>query len=240
MGDKYLKVGLVILVVGLVAMSFGMGTLFQKVQYLEKGQTLGAAGGQSPQPAVYPTQAPVDPKKLAEVGNKGFSKGNVNAKVTVVEFADYQCPYCEQFFTQVTTPLIKDYVDTGKVRFVYRDYAFLGQESGWAAEATRCANDQGKYWQFHDYLFSHQKGENQGAFSKDNLKIIAKTLKLNTTQFNSCLDSGKYTAEVAQDLADGQAVGVNGTPASFINGKMLNGAQPYETFKAAIEEELKK
>ena len=165
--------------------------------------------------------------------------GEKNAKVEIVEFGDYQCPFCGRFFQQ-TEPLIRDqYVKTGKVKFVWRDFAFLGPESFWSAEAARCANDQGKFWQYHDLLFNRQKGENEGAFIKDNLKKFAGELGLNQSEFDACLDSGKYTQAVKDDTDAGRVAGVTGTPASFVNGQIVEGAQPFEVFKTLIESHLK-
>lgn len=166
--------------------------------------------------------------------------GDKNAKVEVIEFGDFQCPFCGRFLKEVEPSLIKDYVDTGKAKFAFRHYAFLGQESTWAAEASECANEQGKFWDYHNYLYSHQGGENQGAFSKDNLKSFAATLGLNSSQFASCLDSDKYAKNVADDLSTGQKAGVNGTPGTFINGQLVVGAQPYASFKTIIDQELAK
>jgi protein-disulfide isomerase len=256
MDDRIAKFFIPTLVVLLVVMAFGMGLLYQKVDNLEKGKVAGAAvgagtpGSNAPTAVQPPTDTatpkPADPNKLKEAAASGFAQGSKNAPVTFIEFADYQCPFCERFYTDVTKNLIKDYVSTGKVRFVYHDFAFLDQssqdgskESHWAAEAARCANDQGKYWEFHDYLFEHQKGENQGGFSKDNLKKFAVDLGLNPTQFNTCLDSGKYTKAVQDDTTLGQDLGVNGTPMSFINGTPLNGALPYATVKQTIDPLLK-
>ena len=104
--------------------------------------------------------------------------GNANAKVVMIEYADYQCPFCGRFFTNTVEPVIEKYVKTGKILYVYRDFAFLGQESTKAAEATECAKDQGKYWEYHNYLFTHQNGENQGNFSNDKLKSFATELGL--------------------------------------------------------------
>ena len=114
-----------------------------------------------------------------------FILGDKNAKIVIVEYADYQCPFCGKFFTETVEPLVKNYVDTGKVAFVYRDFAFLGSESQKSAEAARCANDQGKYWEYHNYLFIHQNGENQGGFADKNLKEFAKTVGLNSASFDS-------------------------------------------------------
>jgi protein-disulfide isomerase len=127
------------------------------------------------------------------------------------------------------------YVDKGIVRFGYQHFAFLGQESQWAAQASECAADQGAFWPYHDYLYEHQAGENGGAFSQDNLKRFARELELDTDAFNTCLDSGKYSTTVGQETAYGQSLGVRGTPTFFVNGQLLVGAQPFEAFQKAIE-----
>lgn len=173
--------------------------------------------------------------------------GDAKAPVTIVEYGDYQCPFCERYFQQNQSAFISQYVNSGKARFVWKDYAFLGQESTWAAEAARCANDQGKFWEYHNYLYSHQSAENSGAFSKVNLKNFAAALGLNATQFNTCLDTGKYATFVQQETQAASAIGVNGTPATFINGLLVAdsngnsvGAAPFATFKAVIDKILDK
>lgn len=173
--------------------------------------------------------------------------GDPKAPVTVVEFSDFQCPFCNRFFRDAEKPIVDQYVKTGKVRFVYRNFAFLGQESEWAAEAALAANEQGKFWQYHDYLFNYiwdnyyakgKSGENVGAFSKDNLKKFAAELGLDTVKFNSALDSGQYADAVAKETAEGRAAGVNGTPTNFVNGKLISGAVPFNQFQEAIEAAL--
>ncbi len=213
---------------------------------------------------LYARQPAGQNNQVAVVGNAGNPKpaagaqvnldltgapslGDANAKVTIVEYADFQCPFCERYFQTNQPSIISDYVNKGKARFVWKDYAFLGQESTWAAEAARCANDQGKFWPYHDYLYSHQGSENSGAFSKANLKKFATAIGLNAAQFNSCLDSDKYLSFIQQESQAAGTVGVTGTPATFINGKMVVdangnsvGASPYSTFQAAIDQELSK
>ena len=131
-------------------------------------------------------------------------------------------------------------METGKVRFGYLNFAFLGDESQWAAEAAECAGDQNAFWEYHDYLFSHQNGENQGAFSKDNLKAFAADMKLDTTAFNTCLDSGKYTQLVTDQTNLGRGLGVQSTPTFAVNGQPVVGAVPYENFKQTIDALLAK
>lgn len=161
-------------------------------------------------------------------------KGNPNAKVTIVEFSDYECPFCGKYFRETAPQIMKDYVDTGNVKYVFRDSPLdFHQKAQKAAEAAECAGEQGKYWEMHDYLF-----QNQDYLGVENLKGYAKDLKLDTSKFNDCLDKSKMAEEVSKDLADAQKYGVSGTPAFFINGKLISGAQPYGTFKAEIEAAL--
>lgn len=157
--------------------------------------------------------------------------GNPNAKITVIEYADFQCPFCGRFYKDAGETIKNDYVNKGLVSFVYRDFAFLGDESIKSAEAAKCADDQGKFWEYHDYLFTHQKGENQGNFSNKNLKSFASELGLNTVVFNKCLDSDKYQQAVLDETSAGSQAGVEGTPKSFIlkNGEVvdtIDGAEP--------------
>ena len=162
--------------------------------------------------------------------------GDPKAPVTIVEFSDFQCPYCERFFSQTELQLRKNFVETGKAKIFYRDYPLPPEfhpNAQKAAEAARCANEQGKFWEYHDYIFN-----NQSDISVSALKQYAAALNLNTEKFNSCLDSGKYASAVQKDLQEGTALGVSGTPTSFINGKSIVGAVPYETFVQEIESAL--
>jgi protein-disulfide isomerase len=166
--------------------------------------------------------------------------GDANAKVTIVEFADFQCPFCGRFQQSVYPQIKSEYIDTGKATLVYQDFAFLGEESTVAAEAAKCAGDQGKFWEYHDYLFTHQKGENQGAFVARNLKAFARLLKLDVAKFNACLDSGQKKQAVEDETTAGKNIGVTGTPTIIVNGKVFVGALPFDTFKQAIDEAFAK
>lgn len=187
-------------------------------------------------PSTQPT--PAGPVNVS-IGNYPF-KGNANAKVTVIEFADFRCPYCEQWFQNVEPKLIKDYVDTGKVKFAFRNYAFLGPASTVAANASECANEQGKFWEFHDYMYQNQPDESDTSmYTTDNLSQIAGNLGMDQNQFQTCLSSNKYSKDVSKDLKEGQTAGVSGTPTTFINGIALVGAVPYDQFKQQIDQALK-
>ncbi len=163
--------------------------------------------------------------------------GDKNAPVIILEFSDFQCPYCGRFESQAFDQIKKDYIDTGKVKFVYRDFPLnsIHPYAQKAAEASECADEQGKYWEYHDKLF-----ENQQALTVEDLKEYAKELKLSIDKFNDCLDSDAMVEEVQKDLSEGESYGVTGTPAFFINGLLLEGAQPFENFKKIIDEELSK
>ena len=176
------------------------------------------------------------------------TQGSPDAKVTVIVYADYQCPFCERFFNDAEKTIADKYIPTGKVRFVYRDYSILGIESTRAAEAAHCAGDQGKFWQYHDYLFGHQGKENSGAFSDANLKSFAINLGLDSSAFNKCLDSNKYEQAVADSYAGGNRAmptpADRYTPKGFIlkDGKLFDvilGAQPSSTVSAQIDAALK-
>lgn len=163
-------------------------------------------------------------------------KGDKNASVTIIEFSDFECPFCVKFYSQTLPQIEEEYIKTGKVKFVYRDFPLSSHANAQkAAEAAECADEQGKFWEMHDLLF--EKGVSSGASS---FKEYAEELGLNTKKFSDCLDSGKYEEEVQKDFADGQSYGVSGTPAFFINGIELVGAQPFSAFQQIIEQELSK
>lgn len=179
-----------------------------------------------------------------KIDSKDIILGNSKAKVSLVLYEDFQCPFCGKFFKENELSLRDKYVSTGKLSLVYRDFAFLGPESLRSAEATHCAKDQNKYWEFHDYLFTHQNGENKGAFSDANLKSFASSLGLDTASFNTCFDSKKYESLVIDSTKAGSAAGVNGTPKGFIvkDGKVfdtIDGAESIDKVTAKIEAALK-
>jgi protein-disulfide isomerase len=121
------------------------------------------------------------------------------------------------------------------VRIGYWHFAFLGQESQWAGEASECAAEQEAFWEYHDYLFDNHGGENRGAFSKDNLKRFADELGLDSEVFNECLDSGRHSQIVQQETATGQQIGIRSTPSFLVNGQPVIGAQPFEAFQQVID-----
>ena len=175
-------------------------------------------------------------------------KGKADAPVTLVEFTDYQCPFCRRHFQSVMPRIEKDYVETGKVKYVMREFPIRGlhPDAPKAAEAALCAGDQGAYWAMHDLIF-----ENPKQVRTADLEARAKRLALDGAAFSDCLATGKYRDRVRADIADGAKAGVRGTPSFFLGmtdpndpgkikaTKMIRGAQGYETFKQAIDQLLK-
>jgi len=162
-----------------------------------------------------------------------------SGKIIVQEFSDFQCPFCQKFWSTSYKQIKKNYIDTNKITFIYRHFPLdFHQNAQKAAEAGECAQAQGKFWQYHDLAFTFSKSDGVGLNNTD-LKKYAADLGLDTQKFNSCLDNGETTEIVESDLADGQAVGVTGTPTFFINGERLVGALPYADFEKAIEKALK-
>ncbi|MBI4020020.1 MAG: DsbA family protein, partial [Candidatus Aenigmarchaeota archaeon] len=168
--------------------------------------------------------------------------GPADAKVTVIEFSDFQCPFCRRFWSQTLPEIKANYIDTGKIKFVYRDFPLDSIHPGArpAAVAAGCAEEQGKFWEYHDKIFEEENRQGQGTvqFTNDDLKRWAGEIGLNAEQFNSCLDSNKYNDEVSKDFQDGAAAGVSGTPTVFVNGRAIVGAQPFAAFQQAIEQAL--
>jgi protein-disulfide isomerase len=225
-----------ILIAALIIAGAGFYNNKKLVEIIDEKFTVQTQGtGQQAQGAA---QAPTGPVKITLKDDAPFL-GNKDAKVVVVEYADYQCPFCEKWFKEVYPQLKSKYIDTGKIKFVFQDFAFLGPDSTTAAEAAQCAKEQGKFWQYHDYLFSNQGPEHGGWAKAENQKNFAKAMGLNTSKFNSCLDTHKYAQEVQNQTAAGKSYGVTGTPTTFVNGKIFVGAQPFSTFEQAIEAELK-
>ncbi len=205
----------------------------------------------APQASTAPQAAPQPgPVKVSVSDNPML--GDKNAKVTLIEFSDYECPFCKRHFTDVYPQIKKDYIDTGKVKLVYRNYPlpFHDPMATYEAKAALCAKEQGgdvTYFKIHDAMFT-QTTSNGNGLSKDKVKSIATSLGLNADAVSSCADGTKYDAKIKADIADGSAAGVSGTPSFFvgksdpsgtITGTIIVGAQPYNAFQAAIDPLLK-
>jgi len=178
-----------------------------------------------------PFRMMLEPPRMKVLTAGSPSQGPTDAPIELIEFSDFQCPYCYR-----ANPTVKQVLTTygNKIRFVYRNYPLPSHPNARpAAEAAQCANEQGKFWPYHDRLFADQSKLND-----DDLKASAAALGMDAAKFNACFDSHKYKTLVEADMQAGNDAGVNGTPAFFINGRMLSGAQPYEEFKRVIDEEL--
>lgn len=193
----------------------------------------------SVQPAVGQPQNNAGAVVAVPARNDAPVLGKDNAKVTFVEFGDFQCTFCQRFINDTFGQLKSQYIDTGKMKVIYRYFPLpFHVNAQKAAEAAECAYRQGKFWEYHDLLYKNGQGDGTGLAAAD-LKKYAGDLGLDTGSFNTCLDSGAAAATVAQDVKDGQAAGVNGTPTFFVNGKQIVGAQPTDTFDQAIADALK-
>ena len=180
----------------------------------------------------YKVDIKMEPVRI-EVAATGPARGPASAPVTIVEFSDFQCPYCSRL-TPTLEQIKEKYGD--KVRIVFRQFPLpFHQNAQKAAEASLCANDQGKFWQLHDAMFG-----NQSALGVDQLKAKAAELGLKADDFNKCLDSGAKVADIEADKKAGSAAGVNGTPAMFVNGRFISGAVPIEQITSVIDDELRR
>lgn len=184
---------------------------------------------------------PSAPVAKIEVASKDVILGDPKAPVTLIEFGDYQCPFCARFFVDTEPKLRDQYIKTGKVKMVFRNFQFLGPESYAAAEAAECAKDQKQFWAFHDAIYDaeYKDGrEHNGNLNRDLFMKIASDLKLDTKMFASCFDGKKYEAQIKSDTEAARQFDVNSTPTTFVNGKKVEGAQPFEVFKSLIDAEL--
>ena len=205
---------------------------------------------------IYPSMKPVGAIKIPDSNPRPQANfnamGDPNAPVTIVEYSDFQCPYCVRFWETTEARIVEEYVRTGKVYFIYRSMGnFLSRNSGTesqdAAHAAYCAGDENKYWEYHDMLFTNWNGENQGAFARKRLDAFADALGLNATTFKACMDSGKYMDKVQQDGVDGEGditTAPNydgqgyGTPSLIVNGRLIGGVQSYDVYQQEIEAAL--
>lgn len=234
-----------ILTILLVIASFLIGVLFTKVQYLEKastGNTSAAATDPGTQPGAKPVaQAPSG--KIKDVTDKDHIRGNKNAKISLVEYSDLECPFCKQFHPTMKQ-LLKDYGE--KVNWVYRHYPLgFHANAEKEAEATECVAELGgedAFWSYVDKIFEKTTSNGTG-FALDQLGPLASEVGVNQSTFQSCLDSGKYAQLVKDQIADGTTGGVNGTPSTFVvdskgSTKLVVGAQPVDAFKTVIDQVL--
>ncbi len=229
-----------LLIIAVVALTSVIARSSIDLNAIREAARQGALEALTTQPANQPSAVQAPTAAITFTLRPANRVGRADAPVTIVEFSDFQCPYCGRFDQDVRPDLFKQYVDTGQVAFVYKHMAILGDESTWAAEAAECAADQGQFWEYHDLLFAHQNGENQGAFDKDKLLDFARDLKLNMAQFEPCLKNDQTLDRVQADTREGQQAGARGTPTFYIDGQPLVGAQPLAAFQAAISQAVSK
>lgn len=243
--DSNYAIGIAIIIAALLV-SATIYTSFSSLTASLGNLKLAAANGVAPaagtvaQQPPQPRQAAAPPKQpsaqAANIKLDGLPfRGSANAKVTIVEYSDFQCPFCKRAYPTVQQ-VMKDY--DGKVKFYYKAFPLsFHQNAEKSAEAYYCALEQGKQWEYHDKLFENSQADGTGLNAPD-LKKYAADLGLDTTKFNDCLDSGRMAAKVSADAAEGSQNGVSGTPTFFINGESLVGAQPYPAFKSLIDSKL--
>ncbi len=166
--------------------------------------------------------------------------GDVDAKITILEFGDYQCTFCYKFHQQTLEKIKESYIDTGKVNYTYKDFPLNGLDSILAAEASFCANEQGKYWEYHDTIFNNWAGERTGWITSNSLLDFAEQNKLNVNEFTECVNNHKYTQKVIENQKFAENIGINATPSFLIfnDEKLVRviGAQPIEKFVDAIQQ----
>lgn len=232
--------------------SANLGALSKSISGIQVNSAPSQGAGNAGSAAVAPQPAPEPPQQTKEI--KGLlqgpaaTSGKPDAPIVIIEYSDYQCPFCRSWFNNSKPQLDKEYIETGKVQFIYKDFPLSFHPMATVyAEAARCSGDQGKYWEFHDKIFNEQSKFGQGTISnlaKDDVKKWAQELNLNSSEFNSCLDSGKYTSAVQANFNEGTSIGVSGTPSFVIGqaggtGQLIVGAQPYSVFKSAVDSLLK-
>jgi protein-disulfide isomerase len=180
-------------------------------------------------------------RKLDLTGEAYAALGDPRAPLTVVEFSDYGCPFCRRYTTLTYQKLKRDYIDTGRVFYVFKDFPIvqLHPQAKLAAEAAECVGRQGAYWQMHEVLFANQSTwDTTAAVARAAFAQYAGDLKIDRHAFETCMDQGQTRANVEKNMAEGQHLGIDGTPSFVINGKLLSGAQPTETFQRVFDREL--
>ena len=198
---------------------------------------------------LQPVQIPTNKEKIDSLSiffdNGSPILGNPDARVTLVEFGDFQCFFCNKFFHNTEETLFNEYVNTGKVRVIFKDFTIIGPDSVTASHGAHCANEQGKFWEYHDILYTNWAGENNGWASSENLLKFAEEIELDISQWETCMKESRYQNIIIESNQDAQTLGLSGTPAFFVIGPdnhvtKIEGAQPYDVFKRVFEIELAK
>jgi protein-disulfide isomerase len=226
-----LAIGAVIASFAIVAVMFGLNGTFDESELAIK-----------PTPemdSIGPTEITME----TFVQNGSPVLGNPNAPITLVEFGDYQCHYCHVFFESIEGKIMKNYIETGKVKMIFKDYNIIGKDSVKASQGAHCANDQGLFWEYHDILYSNWTGENNGWASGANLANYAQDIGLEMNQWTDCMSQQKHSKTILDSNEDAKKLQLTGTPAFFVissNGQVskLFGAQPFEVFERMFNEIL--
>ncbi len=227
-----LGIGAGITSVVIVAVFFGMSTF-----------------GQEKELVLEEAEIPNTPSQ--EIGLSVFTEngspylGDPNAPITLVEFGDYQCFFCNKYFHNTEQKLLENYVDTGKVKIIFKDFTIIGPDSITAAHAAHCADDQDLFWEYHDTLYNNWNGENNGWASSENLLRMAQDVGLDIDEFTDCMLNEIHTQIISASNADARTLGITGTPGFFVIGPnnqvtKIPGAQPYHVFQKIFDSELEK
>ena len=226
-----LAIGAVIASIAIVAVMFGLNGTFDESELVIK-----------PTPemdSIGPTEITME----TFVENGSPVLGNPNASITLVEFGDYQCHYCHVFFESIEGKIMKNYIETGKVKMIFKDYNIIGKDSVKASQGAHCANDQGLFWEYHNILYSNWTGENNGWASGANLSNYAQDIGLEMNQWTDCMSQQKHSKTILDSNEDAKKLQLTGTPAFFVissDGQIskLFGAQPFEVFEKVFNEKL--
>ncbi|KKQ55101.1 MAG: hypothetical protein US74_C0041G0010 [Parcubacteria group bacterium GW2011_GWA2_38_13] len=210
--------------------TIGFFSLLPKIYGEKDEKVLGSNTNANPSPSATAQEPVPQLASIPEISASDYIRGDKNAKITMVEYSDFECPFCLRHNPTIDK-ILSEY--KGKVRLIYRHFPLsFHPQAQKAAEAFECAGEQGKAYEMHDKIYQANAAANM---SIETWKKTAKDLGLNTSKFNDCLDTGKYASKISQQQNDGAAAGVEGTPATFINGKLVSGAVPYEQFKSIID-----
>ena len=227
-----LAIGAIISGICIAAMVFGMESISENPQQLIEHQLV--------EEQIKPTQITL--KTFYE--NTSPVLGSPNASITLIEFGDYQCHFCNVHFQETEHRIIENFVDTGKVKMLYKDYNIIGPDSTAASHMAHCANEQNKFWEYHNILFTNWNGENNGWASKKNLLQFANEINLDVNALEQCYNENRYQTIIDNSNSDAKLLGLTGTPAFFVvsdnNVQRIHGAQPYEVFEKVFESLLEK
>lgn len=205
------------------------------------GSVLYTRGGQTNIAQESPTEEVLGSANI-DISPDDHILGDPNAPVAIVEFSDFQCPFCRSFWTGAYQQLKTDYIDTGKAFLVYKHLPLsFHPAAGFSAQATECAEEQGKFWELHDEIFARQAATGSLGtveYTRDMLLQWADEIGIDTAALTACMDAGTYDQRIGADMTLANSVGVSGTPTFFINGERLIGAQPYEIFQQVIDSQL--